>query len=111
MRSDNTCCESIKEALNGRPGQPIVFGVCKALAARFGCEVWVCRGVTIVLGLFWSLPVLAAYIILGLVLKETEVRTRGFFAGLAVVIRESFEKLLRAFRDTPRSNGYNGSYR
>ena len=27
--------EQIRESLNGRPGQPIVLGVCKSLAERF----------------------------------------------------------------------------
>lgn len=110
MREDNTL-ESIKQALNGRPGQPIVFGVCKALAARCGCETWVTRGAAIVLGLIWTLPLLAAYIILGLTLKETEARTKGFFAGLKVVIREWAEKFIRKSRHVFYSDGYNGGYR
>ena len=110
MRGDNTL-DDIKEALNGRPGQPIVFGVCKALARRCGCEPWIVRAVTIVLAIFSTLPVLAAYIIAGLLLKETEARTRGFFSGLAVVIREAFEKVIRVVRGSYHSGGYDGGYR
>ncbi len=36
-------CEQIRESLNGRPGQPIVLGVCKSLAERFEKEPWVFR--------------------------------------------------------------------
>lgn len=92
MRSDDTVA-NIKNALNGRPGQPIVFGVCKALAARFGCEPWITRGITIVLTVFLTLPTLAAYILLGVCLPETEVRTKGFFSGLTVLFREWMDKL------------------
>ena len=34
--SSEDVIKEIRESLNGRPGQPIVFGVCKALAERFG---------------------------------------------------------------------------
>lgn len=99
MKQDETV-ENIKSALNGRPGQPIVFGVCKALAARCGCEPWITRGAAIVLGLVWTLPALAAYILLGLFMKETEARTRGFFSGLTVLIREWTEKFIKGSRRT-----------
>lgn len=91
-------CEEIKESLNGRPGQPIVFGVCNALAARYDKEPWVFRLVTIVFALCWTLPALAAYVILGFVLSETETRTRQFFSGLTVIIRESVDKLAASLR-------------
>lgn len=98
MSSENVINE-IRESLNGRPGQAIVFGVCRALSERFGREPWTFRLGAIVLILFWTLPALAAYIIAGLVMKETEVRTRTFFSGLAVVIREAIEKGAAWLRD------------
>jgi phage shock protein PspC (stress-responsive transcriptional regulator) len=91
MSSENVINE-IRESLNGRPGQPIVFGVCKALSGRFGVEPWIVRLAAIVLTLLWVLPAVAAYIVAGLVMKETEDRTRRFFAGLAVVVREWVDK-------------------
>jgi len=97
--SSEDVIKEIRESLNGRPGQPIVFGVCKALAERFGQEPWTFRLGAIVLALFWSLPALAAYIIAGLVMKETELRTRTFFSGLAVVIRENVERGAAWLRD------------
>lgn len=103
--------ESIKRSLNGRPGQPIVFGVCKALAARLGYEPWVTRGATIVLGLFFTLPVLATYILLGLFMKETEARTRGFFSGLSVIVREWTEKFCGNSRQSFDSGRYDRGYR
>jgi phage shock protein PspC (stress-responsive transcriptional regulator) len=90
--SSEDVIKEIRESLNGRPGQPIVFGVCKALAERFGQEPWTFRLATILLALFWSLPALVAYIVAGLVMKETELRTRTFFSGLVVVIRENVER-------------------
>lgn len=98
MPADNVIRE-IRESLNGRPGQPIVFGVCRALAERFGKEPWTLRLAAILLALFWTLPALAAYIIAGLVMAETEDRTRRFFTGLAVVIRENVEKCAVWLRD------------
>ncbi len=84
----------IRQALKGRPGQPIVLGVCQTLAARINKEVWCVRLAAIVLCLFWTLPIMAAYILLGFVLPETEQRTRGFFTGLAILARETAEKAL-----------------
>jgi len=111
MSSENVIRE-IRESLNGRPGQPIVFGVCKALAERFGKEPWTFRLAAIVLALFWALPALAAYIIAGLVMKETELRTRTFFSGLVVVIRENIERGAAWLRDccaeNPRSRYHRG---
>lgn len=97
--SSESVINEIRESLNGRPGQPIVFGVCKALADRFGREPWLFRLAAILLALFWTLPALAAYVIAGLVLKETEDRTRRFFSGLAVIIREYVEQGAAWLRD------------
>ena len=90
--------EQIRESLNGRPGQPIVLGVCKSLAERFEKEPWVFRLAAIILTLCWTLPAVIAYVVLGFVLSETEVRTRQFFSGLAVIIRESANKLAASLR-------------
>jgi phage shock protein PspC (stress-responsive transcriptional regulator) len=113
MTADNVV-NQVRDALNGRPGQPIVLGVCNTLAARYGREPWIFRLAAIVLTLFWSLPAIAVYVILGFTLSETEERTRGFFSGLSVIIRESMEKLLGGIQSAfgqdgnsrPRSNGY-----
>ena len=73
----NQMFESIKQNLNGRPGQPIVLGVGQALAKRLNQEAWVTRGAFIVLGVFFTFATLAAYILLGLFMPETEERTKG----------------------------------
>ncbi len=96
--TDESVCEQIKESLNGRPGQPIVLGVCQSLAERFEKEPWVFRLAAIILTLCWTLPAVIAYVVLGFVLSETEVRTRQFFSGLAVIIRESVNKLAASLR-------------
>lgn len=98
MSADSVINE-IRDSLNGRPGQPIVFGVCKALAEKSGKEPWVFRLAALILTLFWTLPAVAAYIILGFALNETESRTRRFFSGLAVIIREWVEKFAESLRD------------
>jgi phage shock protein PspC (stress-responsive transcriptional regulator) len=97
MSAENVINE-IRDSLNGRPGQPIVFGVCRTLAEKMGQEPWVVRAAAIVLGLFFTFFTVAAYIVLGFALKETEHRTQRFFSGLAVLIREWVEKLADALR-------------
>lgn len=98
MSADDVINE-IRESLNGRPGQPIVFGVCKALAEKSGKEPWIFRMIAIVLTLFWTIPAVAAYIITGFALKETEHRTRKFFTGLAIIIREMVDKFAASLRE------------
>lgn len=98
MSAENVVNE-IRDTLNGQPGQPIVFGVCGTLAERFGQEAWLFRAAAILLGLFFTLFTVAAYIVLGFALTETESRTRRFFSGLAVVIREGVEKFADSLRN------------
>ena len=104
--------QEIKQALAGRPGQPMVLGVCQAFAARYKQQAWGVRLAAIVAGVIWTLPTLAAYILLGFLLSETETRTRGFFAGLGVVVREAteivFGSLGRAFGGDSRNTGSRG---
>lgn len=104
MSSEDVINE-VRESLNGRPGQPIVFGVCRALSDRFGTEPWIFRLAAIVLALFWTLPTLAAYIVAGLVMVETESRTRRFFSGLAVIVREKFEHCAASLRGCCSAEG------
>ena len=97
---DETFFDSIKRNLNGEPGQPIVLGVCKTLAARFGQEVWLIRLAAIVLGVFYSFITLAVYIMLGLFMQETSDRTKSLFEGLGIWFQEFTEKVGRQFGNT-----------
>jgi phage shock protein PspC (stress-responsive transcriptional regulator) len=111
--SEQCVFDQVKESLNGRPDQPIVFGVCQALSKRYKQAPWVFRLAAIVLTLIWTIPALAVYIVLSLVLTETEMRTRKFFSGLAVVVREQVEKLPASLRslfaqDDDRNSGSRG---
>jgi len=90
---DDTFFESIKRNLNGAPGQPIVLGVCKTLAARFEQEVWLIRLAAIVLGVFFTSATLVAYILLGLFMAETSDRTKSLFEGLGIWFRELTNKV------------------
>ena len=92
--SENNTLNDIIEALDGRPGQPILFGVCRTLAARWGVEQWKVRAGALIIGAVFTLGTLAAYIVLGLVLPETEGRTRGVFRGLCIAIREGVDRCL-----------------
>ena len=90
---DETFFDSIKKNLNGEPGQPIVLGVCKTLAARFNQEVWLIRLAAIVLGVFYSFVTLVVYILLGLFMEETSHRTKSLFEGIGIWFREFTEKV------------------
>jgi phage shock protein PspC (stress-responsive transcriptional regulator) len=96
--------QEIREALEGRPGQPIVLGVCNTIARKMGWEPWCVRLATIVSALFFAGITLVAYVIAGLVLKETEARTRGFFSGLSIITREWFEKISNSLSRASCSN-------
>ena len=85
--------ESVKRNLNGEPGQPIVLGVCKTLAARFNQEVWLIRLAAIVLGVFYTFITLVAYILLGLFMEETSSRSKSLFEGLGIWFQEMTEKI------------------
>ncbi|MGH8035509.1 MAG: PspC domain-containing protein [Lysobacterales bacterium] len=80
--------EEIRQALSGRPGQALVFGVCQALATRFGRQAWQVRLATLILALVWTTPILAVYVILGFLMPETENRSRDFFTGAGIMARE-----------------------
>ncbi len=102
---DETFFESVKRNLNGQPGQPIVLGVCKTLAARLDQEVWLIRLAAIVLGVFYSLITLAVYIALGLIMEETSHRTKSLFEGLGIWFREFTHKVGNKFDGLFRDNG------
>ncbi|MCF6225907.1 MAG: PspC domain-containing protein [Xanthomonadales bacterium] len=91
--SKHDAFDDFRQGLNGRPGQPIVLGVCLALAKRFNLEPWVTRVIAILAGLLFSLPALIGYIVLGYVLDETRERTSGFFKGLWLWINERIPAL------------------
>ena len=90
---NETFFESVKRNLNGEPGQPIVLGVCKTLAARFNQEVWLIRLAAIALGVFYSFATLVVYILLGLFMEETSHRTKSLFEGIGIWFREFTEKV------------------
>jgi len=89
----------VKRNLNGEPGQPIVLGVCKTLAARFNQEVWLFRLVAIVLGVFYTFFTLVGYILLGLFMEETSSRTKSLFEGLGIWFSEFLDKIGNRFGD------------
>jgi phage shock protein PspC (stress-responsive transcriptional regulator) len=91
MQSD-TFFESVKRNLNGEPGQPIVLGVCKTLAAKFQQEVWLIRLAAIVLGVFYTFAAVVAYVLIGLFMDETSDRTKSLFEGLTIWFREFLDK-------------------
>ncbi len=97
---ENTFFDSLKRNLNGEPGQPIVLGVCKTLAARFNQEVWLIRLAAIVLGVFYCFSTLVAYILLGLFMEETSSRSKSLFEGLGIWFREFTQKVADFYTDT-----------
>ena len=92
MQSE-TFFDSVKRNLNGEPGQPIVLGVCKTLAARFNQEVWLIRLAAIVLGVVYTFATVVAYVLVGLFMEETSDRTKSLFEGLGIWFKEFLEKV------------------
>ena len=101
---DETFFDSLKKNLNGEPGQPIVLGVCKTLAARFNQEVWLIRLAAIVLGVFYSFITLVIYILLGLFMEETSHRSKSLFEGIGIWFREFTEKVADKYNCTFTDN-------
>lgn len=94
MSENKTPFDQIRDNLNGRSGQPIIFGVCVTLAERLGIETWITRAVGIVFALFFTFLTAAVYILLGFLLSETNERTSGFFRGLKLWLQECWDKVM-----------------
>ena len=94
MSEHNTPFDQIRENLNGRDGQPIIFGVCVTLAKRLHVETWITRAVTILAALFFTFATAALYVLLGFLLSETNERTSGFFRGLKIWLQERWDSLM-----------------
>jgi phage shock protein PspC (stress-responsive transcriptional regulator) len=103
--AQNDFLDSVRENLNGRPGQPMLFGVCRTLAEKSGLETWLVRVAAILLVLFFTGPTAVAYILLGLFMDETADRTRGIFQGLFLTLQEGVEKVVEGVSDVFRSGG------
>lgn len=97
--AQNDFIDSVRDNLNGNPGQPMLFGVCQTLARKLGQEPWIIRVAAIVLGLFFTSTTVVVYILLGLFMDETADRTRGIFQGLFVTLREWVDKIVDGISD------------
>jgi phage shock protein PspC (stress-responsive transcriptional regulator) len=103
--AQNDFLDSVRDNLNGRPGQPMLFGVCRTLAEKTGLETWLVRVAAILLVLFFTFPTVVAYVLLGLFMDETADRTRGIFQGLFLTLQEGVEKVVDGIGDVFRSGG------
>lgn len=110
--ASNEFLDSVRNNLNGRPGQPLLLGVCGVLAKKLGVEPWITRASAIVLAIFFTTLVPVVYVVLGLVMDETEERTKGIFKGLFIAIQEAVAKLLDGIGNLFNNNrsGRNGRY-
>jgi phage shock protein PspC (stress-responsive transcriptional regulator) len=97
--AQNDFMQSVRDNLNGRPGQPMLFGVCRILAEKSGMETWLVRLAALVLAVFVTWPTVAAYVLLGLFMDETAARTKGIFQGLFLTLREVVEKIVDGVAD------------
>jgi phage shock protein PspC (stress-responsive transcriptional regulator) len=102
MNENSTPFDQIRDNLNGRDGQPIVFGVCVTLAKRLKIETWITRLIAIVAALFFTFLTAAIYILLGFLLSETNERTTGFFRGLKIWLQERWDSVV----DHHHGNGH-----
>lgn len=107
--AQNDFLDSVRDNLNGRPGQPMLFGVCRTLADKTGVEPWLVRVLALVLLVLFTGFTVVAYVLLGLFMDETADRTRGIFQGLFMILREAVERLVDGIGDLFRSgNGTSG---
>lgn len=107
--AQNDFLDSVRDNLNGRPGQPMLFGVCRTLADKLGAEPWVIRIVALLALLVATGLTIVAYILLGLFMEETAERTRGIFQGLFLTLREGVDRVVEGVSDVFRSgNGTSG---
>lgn len=105
----NDFLDSVRDNLNGRPGQPMLFGVCSTLAAKTGVEPWLVRILALLFLLLFTGFTVVGYVLLGLFLDETAERTRGIFQGLFMVLRDAVDRLVEGIGDLFRSgNGTSG---
>ena len=109
MSEHNTPFDQIRENLNGRDGQPIVFGVCVTLAKRLHVETWITRAVTILAALIFTFATAALYVLLGFLLSETNERTSGFFRGLKIWLQERWDSV-REHTNTNRNGEGNARH-
>jgi phage shock protein PspC (stress-responsive transcriptional regulator) len=103
--AQNDFLDSVRDNLNGRPGQPMLFGVCRTLAEKSNLEPWLVRVAAILLLLFFTGATAVAYILLGLFMDETADRTRGIFQGLFLTLQEGVEKVVQGISDVFGSGG------
>lgn len=103
--AQNDFLDSVRENLNGRPGQPMLFGVCRTLAEKTQVETWLVRIAATLLAVFFTGPTVVAYILLGLFMDETAERTRGIFQGLFLTLQEGVERVLEGIQDVFGSGG------
>ena len=103
---EDTFFESIKRNLNGEPGQPIILGVCNALAKRFNQEVWLIRLAAIILGVAYTFATVVAYILCGLFMDETSDRSKSLFEGLGIYFREFTQKVADIFNSLFGNNSH-----
>lgn len=97
--AQNDFMQSVRDNLNGRPGQPMLFGVCRTLAEKAGMETWLARLAALLLAVFFTWPTVVAYVLLGLFMDETAARTRGIFEGLFLTLREAVDKIVDGVAD------------
>lgn len=97
--AQNDFIDSVRENLNGNPGQPMLFGVCRTLATKFDMEPWILRVAAIALTLMFTFPAVVGYILFGLFMSETADRTRGIFQGLFLTLREWVDKFVDGLSD------------
>ena len=75
--STNDPWRSARDLLGSEPERGWVFGVCAALSARTGWELWAVRAATLVLlVMFWWLPMAVAYLVVAMLFDETRPGTQ-----------------------------------
>lgn len=84
----NRFAQDVKQALNGRTGQPILLGVCQFISQRTEMAPWLVRSLALLLLLVFPPFTLIAYLLAGFLLPQTAERSKKIARGLWITIQE-----------------------
>ncbi|MGH8117320.1 MAG: PspC domain-containing protein [Rhodanobacteraceae bacterium] len=70
-------CETRSRRFYRDSERAVILGVCAGVAERFGWPVWLTRAGAVALGWFLTVPVVIAYLVAALLMRERPLRYYG----------------------------------
>lgn len=96
--NDRHLFEDFQAQLRGQNAQPLIFGVCAALAQRGGFNRGPVRLIALLALVFFTMPVLLAYVIAGFLLPETRDTTKTRLLSCARWLVDRIEAMVASVR-------------